>query len=299
MKKQTKIKKFFKRIEGFFVRIKQRYIVHHLLKTGGQEIIAQYRQHTNKTCEPINTESPIGVCWWQGEKAMPDIAKACFNSIKIHACNHPVILITKENYTNYVELPDYIITKVNQGEITLTHFSDILRMALLSKYGGIWLDSTVLLPFKNLDSIINPTKEFWSCHHLPIYHNISRGGWTGFFLACGKNNLLPSFIYDFFLSYWKRHNKLIDYLLIDYTFAIARKYIPAIHQMIELVPITVMGPLGKCLNDEYSEEGWNNFCKNYDFHKLTYKIPLQKVTPEGKKTFYGHILEKYLNDLPL
>lgn len=38
MKKQTKIKKFFKRIEGFFVRIKQRYIVHHLLKTGGQEI---------------------------------------------------------------------------------------------------------------------------------------------------------------------------------------------------------------------------------------------------------------------
>lgn len=55
MKKQTKIKKFFKRIEGFFVRIKQRYIVHHLLKTGGQEIIAQYRQHTNKTCEPINT----------------------------------------------------------------------------------------------------------------------------------------------------------------------------------------------------------------------------------------------------
>lgn len=84
MKKQTKIKKFFKRIEGFFVRIKQRYIVHHLLKTGGQEIIAQYRQHTNKTCEPINTESPIWVCWWQGEKAMPDIAKACFNSIKIN-----------------------------------------------------------------------------------------------------------------------------------------------------------------------------------------------------------------------
>lgn len=54
-----------------------------------------------------------------------------------------------------------------------------------------------------------------------------------------------------------------------------------------------MGPLGKCLNDEYSEEEWNDFCKNYDFHKLTYKIQLQKVTPEGKKTFYGHILEEF------
>lgn len=43
-----------------------------------------------------------------------------------------------------------------------------------------------------------------------------------------------------------------------------------------------------------SEEEWNDFCKNYDFHKLTYKIQLQKVTPEGKKTFYGHILEEFL-----
>ena len=85
-----------------------------------------------------------------------------------------------------------------------------------------------------------------------------------------------------------------SYLLLDYTFAIARKYVPAIQQMVEQVPITVMGPLGKCLNDEYSEEEWNDFCKNYDFHKLTYKIQLQKVTPEGKKTFYGHILEEFL-----
>jgi hypothetical protein len=39
MKKQTKIKKFFKRIEGFFVRIKQRYIVHHLLKQEDKKLL--------------------------------------------------------------------------------------------------------------------------------------------------------------------------------------------------------------------------------------------------------------------
>lgn len=82
-------------------------------------------------------------------------------------------------------------------------------------------------------------------------------------------------------------------MLLDYTFAIARKYIPAIHRMIEEVPITVMGPLGKCLNDEYTEAEWKRFCTDYDFHKLTYKIQLHKTTPEGKKTFYGHIMESY------
>lgn len=167
-------------------------------------------------------------------------------------------------------------------------------MLLLKAHGGIWMDSTVLLPCKNIGDFIKPSRIFWSCHHLPIYYNISRGGWTGFFLACGKGNLLPAFISDMFLKYWQNHNKLIEYLLIDYTFAIARANVPAIHQMIEEVPITVMGPLGKCLNQEYTEERWTEFCSNYDFHKLTYKIPLSLKTPEGKKTFYGHIIETYL-----
>jgi len=164
---------------------------------------------------------------------------------------------------------------------------------LLHRHGGIWMDSTVLLPAKNIDEFIHASDTFWSCHHLHIYHNVSRGGWTSFFWACGKNNLLPSFIADLHISYWKRFDKLIDYLLLDYTFAIARKYIPAIHRMIEEVPITVMGPLGKCLNDEYTEAEWKRFCTDYDFHKLTYKIQLHKTTPEGKKTFYGHIMESY------
>ena len=57
-----------------------------------------------------------------------------------------------------------------------------------------------------------------------------------------------------------------------------------------------MGPLGKCLNEEYTEERWKDFCTRYDFHKVTYKIPLQTTTPEGRKTFYGHILETFLTD---
>ena len=294
IKKQTPIKRVFKRIEGFFSAIKQRYVIYFLMnKAGGKELVSQYVNRTNETCEPIKADSPIWVCWWQGEDAMPDIVKACFNSIKAHACKHPVVLVTENNYKKYIDIPLHIIEKVNANRISLTHLSDILRMALLARHGGIWIDSTVLIPFKDFDSFISPYSRFWTCHHIPIYHNISRGGWVGFFLACGKNNLLPSFIYDFFVSYWKRHDKLIVYLLIDYVFAIARKNIPAIHQMIEDIPITVMGPLGKCLNDEYNEEQWRKFCTDYDFHKLTYKIPLHKTTPEGKKTFYGHIMENY------
>ena len=294
--KTSKTKRFFKRIEKFIVSCKQRLIVRYLLSHGGKQVIGEYMHASLEDSEPVTETSPIWICWWQGKEAMPDIAKACYNSVLMHADSHPVILITEKNYREYVTLPSFITEKQEKGEIDLTHFSDILRMMLLRKYGGIWMDSTVLIPAKGLNEFILPSSRFWSCHHLPIYYNISKGGWTSFFLACGKGNLLPAFIADMHLCYWKTHKRLIDYLLLDYTFAIARAYVPAIHQMIEEVPITVMGPLGKCLNEEYTEEKWNKFCTDYDFHKLTYKASLHLRTPEGKKTFYGHILETYLNE---
>ncbi len=289
------IKRFFKRIERFIVTCKQRFIVHYLLEhAGGKELIRQYTQGYSPSRQPISATSPIWTCWWQGEEAMPDIVRACYNAMHRHADGHPVVLITEKNHKEYIDIPDYILRKQAAGEIDLTHFSDILRMMLLTRYGGIWMDSTLLLPAKHPDSFIHPENTFWSCHHRPIYYNISRGGWVSFFLACGKGNILPSFIADLHLSYWKRHSRLIDYLLLDYTFAIARKYIPAVHDMIESIPLTEMGPLGKCLNDEFTEERWEEFCTRYDFHKVTYKIPLHKTTPEGRKTFYGHILETFL-----
>jgi len=281
-------------MEGVLSSFKKKYIVWYLLhRVGEQELVDRYQGRTNEACGPIGEDSPVWVCWWQGEEAMPDIVKACLNSIRMYADRHPVIVITEANHRNYVDLPDYIRTKVEQGKISLTHLSDILWMALLARHGGIWIDSTVLIPSKHFNSFILPDSKFWTCHHVPIYHNISRGGWVGFFVACGRNNLLPSFMNDFFLLYWKTQTRLIVYLLIDYAFAIARKYVPSISRMVDEVPVTVMGPLGKCLNDEYVEEEWERFCTDYDFHKLTHKLELHKTTPEGKKTYYGHIMETY------
>ena len=287
-----KIKQFFKPIERFFARCKQQFIIQYLLhRADGRQLIKKYRDQSLEEAEAITATSPIWTCWWQGEENMPTIVKACYRVMQKHADSHPVILITEKNYRKYVELPDIILQKQQAGIIDLTHFSDILRMSLLSKYGGIWMDSTLFIPAKNLNSFIHPEQKFWSCHHKTRYNNVSRGGWVSFFVACGRNNPLPAFIADLHIAYWCRHKRLIDYLRLDYAFASARAYLPAVHEMVEALPITAMGPLGKCMNEAYSAEKWDKHCTLYDFHKLTYKIPLQPTTPEGKKSWYAHILE--------
>lgn len=83
---------------------------------------------------------------------MPPLVYSCYTSILRNAGTHPVHLVTMENYQNYVEIPEYIIEKLEKGIITWATFSDIMRVSLLARWGGIWLDSTIYLmkPLPNL-----------------------------------------------------------------------------------------------------------------------------------------------------
>ena len=113
--------------------------------------------------------APIWVFWWQGENVAPELVKLCIKSIRLNAGNHPVHIITKDNYNEFTNIPDYIIRKLEDGKITLTHFSDILRMNLIAYNGGFWIDSTIFCSKKIEERIFdqpiytgrNPNKDFF------------------------------------------------------------------------------------------------------------------------------------------
>lgn len=63
----------------------------------------------------IQPDSPIWVCWLQGEGQMPPLVKWCYESVKAHSGSHPLNLVTMDNYTRYVTIPDYIIEKLMGG----------------------------------------------------------------------------------------------------------------------------------------------------------------------------------------
>ena len=55
-----------------------------------------------------------------------------------------VHILTEENYRDYVTFPPFIQQKIDSGVISKTHMSDLLRLELLIRHGGLWLDATVL-----------------------------------------------------------------------------------------------------------------------------------------------------------
>ena len=90
------------------------------------------------------SSNKVWVCWFQGMENAPELVQKCYKSIIKNLKNREVILITSENMSKYVQFPDFIIEKWKSGAITYTHLTDLLRLEILIKYGGLWLDATVL-----------------------------------------------------------------------------------------------------------------------------------------------------------
>ena len=78
----------------------------------------------------------VWVCWFQGYESAPPLVKACINSMHRVMQEKEIIILTKTNYKQYIELPDYIEEKFEKGKIGMAHFSDLLRISLLAKWGG-------------------------------------------------------------------------------------------------------------------------------------------------------------------
>lgn len=183
------------------------------LKLALSEANKEIQMEIKPTKELNNT---IWLFWWQGEEKMPKLSKECYQSICQNRGHYHIILITKFNINQYAKLPNYIYEKLDNGQITYTHFSDILRFNLLSNYGGLWIDLTCLVT-GSLDKIDVHSELFTTSDYTTKDNfNISRGRWTGFLMGGPSNLLIFKFMNKFFSNYWKNNTQLLDYFLIDY-----------------------------------------------------------------------------------
>ena len=115
--------------------------------------------------------------------------------------------------------------------------------------------------------------------------------------GCRKGNLLMRAALDVFTEYWKCYDRLIDYVLIDYTYNLLYEHVPSIKKMIDSVPInnpdiwTQQLNLGKVCTKEHFQDLLTNPLA--DVYKFSYKdsigFPLQNA--DGTRTLLGFICQ--------
>ena len=261
-----------------------------------QNIILKYKNKNNNN--EVHQSKIIWTSWWQGDEneILPEIVKMCLASMNKNGDIHPVKVITKNNYRDYVQLPDYIIKKVEESKITLAHLSDIIREYLLSKHGGLWADATIFMADKIPEEIFS--MPYYTIKHLQNMRSkfISKEMWTGFFQAGEKGNILCEFVCDVLLEYWKEHDTLIDYFMIDYLIKIAIDEIPNAAKLFDNVPFNNPNiyELFNLLNSKWDAELYEKLKQNTTFFKLSWKNKYKKEI-DGHETFYGHLLRRITN----
>jgi hypothetical protein len=259
-------------------------------------LVEEYRQKPDMA-ELVTGKIPVWCCWWQGVEQMPELVKMCHQRLKqvLPEDQAELHVITLDNYQQYVQLPEHIIDKFNRKIITMTTMSDVLRFALLGKYGGYWLDATVFFT----EDI---PKEFFSgnfhCQRMAsdpqkVAREACRGNWCGFSMAGPQNSIVFQFMSDAFSRWWAHYDTIIDYVLIDYMLWTGFKLVPAIHDVIDKVPDNNpdIFEMYQVLNKPYSPELLKQLTQRNVMHKLTYKMELLKETPEGEQTLYGYLLD--------
>ncbi len=238
-----------------------------------QSVINNYENMQINNNDVIGNKSPIWIFWWQGLDNAPKLVQRCIMSVKENALDHPVKIVTRDNYKKLVDIPDYIIDKITNNKITLTHFSDILRMSLLYTYGGIWMDATLLVT-KAIPINISNYSFYTIKHNLYADYHVCQGKWSGFFIAMSKENPLAKFCRDFFFEYWKKYDSLICYLLIDDIISLAYTHFKWAKKLIDDVPVNNRNvfELQSKLNNEYNTDTLDELEKNTFVFKLSYKM---------------------------
>ena len=238
----------------------------------------------------------IWICWWQGIEKAPEIVKACVKSIKRNAGQYEVVCITENNYNSFVQFPDWVEEKRKKNIISRTIFSDLLRMNLLSKYGGIWIDSTFFCTESGVETYMK--QPLWSIKRPDYLHcSVASGYFANYSLGCDYNNRwIFKVILDFLYNYWKVNNKLVDYLLTDYAIVLAQKHNTEIAEAFRQIQPNNPNcdELFKILGCPYDKSVWDTINKNTVLFKLTWKQSFAKEV-NGQKTFYGKLIEGTLS----
>ena len=254
----------------------------------------------------FNNEKIIWQFWGQGwdfEK-LPDVVKISYKSVEKYKKDYEIIHLDMNNINDYLEIPAYILKKVEDKKMGFAHFTDIIRLALLYNYGGVWIDATILLTdylpqeyfemdyfmFQRDNNLEN--KKDWEDYDdfYFSWNNEMKVRVLNSIIFAKKNNEIIKTLLDMLLIFWEHNDLVPNYFFFQvlYTELIENYYKK---KQCKIVSDTLTHELIRVWFDKFSQEKLDEITKRNNVHKLTYKIDSGKRDTKG--TFLNYFKKIY------
>lgn len=250
----------------------------------------------------LGTEKIIWQYWGQGldDKTLPPIAKASFNSIDRYKGEYLVIRLDDNNISEYLDLPDFVWEKKGKNNFRFPFFSDLLRLALLNAYGGVWIDATIILtapiPEDLLQQDLFMFQRSSEAKYKEEWHNFSPSYfcWESWhlvnvlnsFIIAKKDNYIIDTMLNLLLNYWQTQRSVYHYHFFQILFEelMVNDLYPLRGKIID---DTLPHLLHKKMHEPFDQREFEKIKTACFAHKLTY---VKKPKPGS---FYEEILEIY------
>ena len=241
----------------------------------------------------FSDNAPIWVCWWSGIDTAPKIVRRCVESIIANSDGRKVNLINKNNYSDYIDVPIYILKKLETGQMKTAHFADYLRVCLLEKYGGLWLDATLFCS-QTIPKLYFDTPVFTMKSEYSDTVFIAKNQWSTFCLGGFCGNVFYSFLRCAFEAYWQEEDYPVDYLFFDYLIYIAVRRIPAVKRYMDEIELnnTHWNSLSAAFNAALPARELDGVLYGDTvFYKLSWKKGYPLTSFEGTPSVYARFVD--------
>lgn len=228
-------------------------------------------------------------CWFQGEEKAPELAQICLASVREVSFDYKVTVVTDENLAQYIEIPENIQQKYKAGIIRPATYSDIVRLLLLAKYGGVWIDASVLCTNKRIKEVIE--REPFFAFRNDVLSNNEAIRISSWFLSAVPNAPLVVDTAAMMLDYWENYDFTINYFLVHLLFSIAADRNKALWQQMPVFNNVTPHTLVRELNDKFSSQRFKELDASLGIHKLNNH---RQYEIDG--TLYGYLKKRYLGD---
>ena len=283
--------RYFNVVNSNIIALAERERCYRKLKRKYRKILINDNPVTNDE-KIIEKSNKIWICWFQGLENAPELVKACYNSVLKNYKDKEIIVLTEENYEQYVDIPEYILKKWKKGYISFAHFSDILRIELLSKYGGLWLDSTIFTTKKS-ELVFNENIELFVFKQVDLDRKNSLSVVASNWLIYGnKDNNIINLTKKLLYYYWKDYNYAINYNIFHIFFKLATEVYKDEWNKVPTFNNISPHILQFELCEEFNDKRFEQIKNMSDFHKLNWRIK-----SENKNNFYNYIVDNYNNDI--
>ncbi len=104
-------------------------------------------------------------------------------------------------------------------------------------------------------------------------------------------SMLCGFALDMHIEYWREQDMPVDYILIDYIYALAYEEFSECREVLDSVPVNNRDTEGlvPMMNQRWDEKRFGEVSASTRFFKLSHKHRFVKAV-SGEETCYGHMV---------